>query len=80
LIIAGINIFFKKTKDTEFILHISLIIHYAENCMEQLRHYATSRKVTGSRPDEMNAFFPRYLILPGALGPGVYSKSNRSEY
>jgi hypothetical protein len=21
-----------------------------------------------------------YLILPGALGPGVYSASNRSEY
>jgi hypothetical protein len=25
-------------------------------------------------------FFLIYLILPGALGPGVYSASNRNEY
>jgi hypothetical protein len=24
--------------------------------------------------------FPIYLILPAALGPGVYSASNRNEY
>jgi hypothetical protein len=34
----------------------------------------------GSRPDEVNKFFSIYLILPAALGPGVYSAPNRSEY
>jgi hypothetical protein len=28
----------------------------------------------------MNAFFSIYLILPAALGLGVYSASNRNEY
>jgi hypothetical protein len=42
--------------------------------------YATSRKVAGSRPVEVNEFFSVYLILPAALGPGVYSASNRNEY
>jgi hypothetical protein len=42
-------------------------------------HYATSRKVADSRPDEVNAFFPT-LILPAALGFGVYSACNRNEY
>jgi hypothetical protein len=27
-----------------------------------------------------NEFFSIYLILPAALGPGVYSASNRNEY
>jgi hypothetical protein len=45
-----------------------------------LGHYATSRKVMGSRPDEMNGFFSIYLILPAALDPGVHSASNRNEY
>jgi hypothetical protein len=40
---------------------------------------ATNRKVAGSIPDEM-IFFLIYLILPAALGPGVYSASNRGEY
>jgi hypothetical protein len=43
-----------------------------------LRHYATNRKVAGSIPDEVN--FLIYLILPDALGPGVYLASNRNEY
>jgi hypothetical protein len=43
-----------------------------------LRHYATNRKVAGSKPDEVN--FLMYLIFPAALGPGVYSASNRNEY
>jgi hypothetical protein len=43
-----------------------------------LRHYYTSRKVACSRPNEVN--FYTYLILPAALGPGVYSASNRNEY
>jgi hypothetical protein len=38
---------------------------------------ATSRNVAGPRPDEVN--FSIYLILPAALGPGVYSASNRNE-
>jgi hypothetical protein len=46
-----------------------------------LRHYATNREVAGSRPTETNEFFfSIYLILPAALGPGVYSVSNRNEY
>jgi hypothetical protein len=45
-----------------------------------LRHYATSQKVAGLGSLEVNAFFPIYLILPAALGPGVYSASNRNEY
>jgi hypothetical protein len=45
-----------------------------------LRHYATSRKTTGSRPNEVNEMFSIYLILPAALAPGVYSTSNKNEY
>jgi hypothetical protein len=41
---------------------------------------ATSRKVTGSNPNEVTGFFSIDLILPDALGPGVYSASNRNEY
>jgi hypothetical protein len=40
----------------------------------------TVRKVMGSRPNEVNEFFSIYLILPAALGAGVYSASNRNEY
>jgi hypothetical protein len=44
-----------------------------------LRHYATSRKISGSRPDEVNGFFN--LPNPsGALGFGIYSALNRNEY
>jgi hypothetical protein len=46
----------------------------------RLRHYATSRKVEGSIPDVVIVFFSIDLILPAALGPGVYSASNRNEY
>jgi hypothetical protein len=45
---------------------------------------STSRKIAGSRPDEVNgfsqSFFLIYLFLLAALGPGVYSASNRNEY
>jgi hypothetical protein len=44
------------------------------------RRYVTNRKVSGSRPDEVNDFLSSYLIIPVALGPGVYSASNRNEY
>jgi hypothetical protein len=36
--------------------------------------------VAGSIPDEVIGFFSIDLILPAALGPGVYSASNRNEY
>jgi hypothetical protein len=45
-----------------------------------LRHCVASRKVKGSRSDEVIEFFSTYLIFPAALGPGVYSASNRNEY
>jgi ABC-type uncharacterized transport system permease subunit len=45
-----------------------------------LRHYATSRKVAGSTPDEVIQFFSMYLIVSAAIGPVVYSASNRNEY
>jgi hypothetical protein len=35
-------------------------------------------RVVGSRPDE--AIFLIYKILLAALGPGVYSASNRNKY
>jgi hypothetical protein len=42
-------------------------------------HCATSQKVKGVRPDEVN-FFSIYLILLAALGHEVHSASNRNEY
>jgi hypothetical protein len=45
-----------------------------------LRHCATSQKVVGSRPNEVNAFFSIYIILPAALDHGLYSASNRNKY
>jgi hypothetical protein len=45
-----------------------------------LRLYATNRKVGGSSPDEVIGFFSFDVILLTALGPEVYSASNRSEY
>jgi hypothetical protein len=35
--------------------------------------------VAGSIPDEVIGFFSIGLILPAALGPGVYSASNKNE-
>jgi hypothetical protein len=34
----------------------------------------------GSRPYEAIDYFSIYLILPAALGPGVYSASNKNKY
>jgi hypothetical protein len=45
-----------------------------------LRRYAARLKVAGSRPEKENTFFSIYLILPAAIGPAVYSASNRNEY
>jgi hypothetical protein len=44
-----------------------------------LRHCVTNWKVMGSIPDEV-IFLNTYLLLSAALGPGVYSVSNRNEY
>jgi hypothetical protein len=38
--------------------------------------HATRRKVAGLRPDEVNNFYVSQ-ILPAALGPGIYSASNK---
>jgi hypothetical protein len=45
-----------------------------------LRHYATGRKVTGSIPDEVIAFFKYTYSFQSHYGPGVDSASNRNEY
>jgi hypothetical protein len=42
------------------------------------RHYATSRKVAGSRPDEVNGIFSIYLQLPAALGPQAPTETSTS--
>jgi hypothetical protein len=46
----------------------------------RLRHYASSRMVAGCRPGEIIEFFSIYLILPSAVGPVIYSASNRNQY
>jgi hypothetical protein len=45
-----------------------------------LRHYATSRKVAGSIPDEVTGFFQLTLSFQPHYGRGIDSASNRSEY
>jgi hypothetical protein len=45
-----------------------------------LRHYDTSRKVAGSRPDEMNEFFSIHLILPAALHPEVKYQKQKNKF
>jgi hypothetical protein len=41
---------------------------------------AISRRVVGSRPDEVNEFFSIYLILLAALVPGIHSAADGNEY
>jgi hypothetical protein len=43
-------------------------------------HYATSRKVAGSIPDEVTGFFQLTKSYQPHYGPGVDSASNRKEY
>jgi hypothetical protein len=45
-----------------------------------MRHYATTRKVTGSIPNEVIGFFQFTLSFEPPYGPGVNSASNRNEY
>jgi hypothetical protein len=53
----------------------------AMNCASQIsNYYAANWKVAGSRRERNNWVFPSCLILSAALGPGVYSASNRNEY
>jgi hypothetical protein len=59
-------------------LQQSKVIH--SRSVKTWGHYATSWKVSGSIPDEVIEFFSMYLILQAALGPGVYSASNRHEH
>jgi hypothetical protein len=55
-------------------------LYRGQSGLERGMHKATSRKVAGSRPDEVNKLFLIYIILPAALGPGVYSDPNRNEW
>jgi hypothetical protein len=60
-------------------IKISIRSWRAQRQRNWLRHYATSRKVVGSSPDEVD-FFSVYLIRPH-YRPGVdLSASNRNEY
>jgi hypothetical protein len=43
-------------------------------------HYATSRKVAGSSPDEIIGFFQFAESFQPHYGPGVDAASNRNEY
>jgi hypothetical protein len=45
-----------------------------------LWHYATSRQVAVSTPDEVNAFFSNLTNPSDRIGLGVYAASNRNEY
>jgi hypothetical protein len=45
-----------------------------------MRHYATSRKVGGSIPDEVIEFFKFTSSFQPQYGPGVDSASNKKEY
>jgi hypothetical protein len=60
-----------ETTDSMTLKH-NIPDHKAVECnfvISWLRHYATSPKVAGSNPDEVNIFFSIYLILAAALWP-----------
>jgi hypothetical protein len=48
--------------------------------MKVLRHYATSQKVAGSSPDEVDFFFQFTYSFQPHYGPGVNSATNLPEY
>jgi hypothetical protein len=58
--------------------HSKLKYDFCLNPMLSVPVHATNRKLADSSPAEVNFWI--YLFLPAALGPGVYSASNRKEY
>jgi hypothetical protein len=59
-----------KLKKCSVIMGVNLhIVHISTGGMQWLRHYATSRKVVGSIPDEVIGVSSIHLILPAALWP-----------
>jgi hypothetical protein len=52
--------------------------HFGTLQRSWLKHYATSRKVAGSSPDEVHFF--NWPNPQPHYGPGVDSASNRNEY
>jgi hypothetical protein len=62
------NIIYKQSYDLQFVFQLYLYteIVWGTQWRSWLRHYATSRKVAGSSPDDVD-FFSIYLILPDAL-------------
>jgi hypothetical protein len=60
--------------------HTHIYVYISHAVAQWLKHYAISRKVVCSRPDEVNDFFSIYLNLPATLGSGVRSAPNRNEY
>jgi hypothetical protein len=61
-------------------LKLLIYVMYMHSVAWWLKHCVTSRKVGGSRPDEVIKLFSIYLIPPASLDHGVYSASNRNEY
>jgi hypothetical protein len=49
--------------------NLQLTIRFTARYHDRLRHFATSRKVAGSIPDEVIGFFSIDLIFPAALWP-----------
>jgi hypothetical protein len=47
---------------------------------DAIMYYATSQKIGVSRPNVVNEFVSIHLMVPAALGPGVYSASNINVY
>jgi hypothetical protein len=68
------------TKNETIVNDYIHLMNYFRCVAQWLRHYATSKKVVGSRLDDVNEFFSIYLILPAELSPEVYSASNRNEF
>jgi hypothetical protein len=55
--------------DSKSVISDYLHIRGATRQHSWLRHHATSWKVAGLSPDELDLFFSIYLILPAALCP-----------
>jgi hypothetical protein len=51
----------------ELLAELTVVYCIPHAAAQWLRHYATTRKVAGSRPDEL--MFSIYLMLPAALDP-----------